>query len=172
MAPLLLARLLPSKARRWIYGLAALALAAFWLWLSGVHHERAKWERLQAQDEKVYLEGVVRAGRVADRIVTKYLDRDRIVRVTGDTIVKEVPVYVTAQADAACTVPAGFVRVHDAAAANVLPGPASPADEAPSGVALSAVAETVTLNYTEIHAMRAQCEALQEWAVEVSGKDE
>lgn len=164
----LLLKLLPSAASRWLCGLVLVAVVVWRIFLAGAWHERAKWERLQAQDEKVYLEGVVRAGKVADRVVTKYVDRDRIVRVTGDTIVKEVPVYVTAKADAGCTVPVGFVRVHDASTANVLPGPAGPADEAASGVALSAVAQTVTLNYTEFHAMRAQCEALQEWAAGVT----
>src|ERR1700743_1270021 len=53
--------------------------------------------------------------------------------------------YVTAQADAHCTVPAGFIRMHDDAANGLPPvsfGPGQLAD-APSGLALSSVAATV-----------------------------
>ncbi len=100
--------------------------------------------------------------------MTKTVERERIVRETGQTIYVQVPTYVTPAADARCAVPAGFVRVHDAAARNVLSGAATAADEAPSGIALSAVAGTVTLNYTEFHAMREQCEGLQRWAAEVT----
>lgn len=70
-------------------------------------------------------------------------------RVVYETLVKEVPVYVPASADDRCVVPLGFVRLHDAAAQGVpapAPDPGEPAD-APSGVALSAVASTVVANY-------------------------
>lgn len=94
--------------------------------------------------------------------VTKYVDRVQTVYVKGETIVKEIPRYVPAQADAACTVPGGFVRLHDAAAtgAQLDAGPGDP-DAAPSGVALSAVAETVAGNYTACHANAEQLSALQ-----------
>lgn len=54
-------------------------------------------------------------------VVTQYVNRIRIVREKGETIIKEVPVYVPVQADAACTLNRGFVRLHDAAAAGELP---------------------------------------------------
>jgi len=96
--------------------------------------------------------------------VTEYIDRVQTVYVAGKTITKEIPVYVTAQADAACTIPAGFVRIHDAAAANVAPEPAAGDPDAPAaGVTLSAVAETVTDNYTTCHAIREQVIGLQHY---------
>ncbi|MFX7930435.1 hypothetical protein ABTK36_19965, partial [Acinetobacter baumannii] len=55
--------------------------------------------------------------------VTQYVDRERVIRLKGDTIIKEVPRYVPVQADAACVVPRGFVRLHDAAAAGTVPNP-------------------------------------------------
>lgn len=95
--------------------------------------------------------------------VTKYVDRERVIRVKGDTVIKEVPRYVTVQADAACVVPRGFVRLHDAAAAGAVPDPdTGDADAAPSGVALSAVAGTVAANYTDSHANSEQLSALQQ----------
>lgn len=93
--------------------------------------------------------------------VTEYVDRVQTIRVKGDTIIKEVPRYVTVQADAACTVPFGFVRLHDAAAGGVLNPDPSDSDAAPSGVALSAVGSTVAANYTVSHETAEQLSALQ-----------
>lgn len=49
-------------------------------------------------------------------VVTQYVDRVQIVREAGATITREIPIYVTQKADADCTIPSGFVRLHDAAA--------------------------------------------------------
>lgn len=95
--------------------------------------------------------------------VTKYVDRVQTIRVQGDTIVKEIPRYVTVVADAACTVPGGFVRLHDAAATgSVLDSDPGGADAAPSGLPLSAVAGTVADNYTTGHVNAARLTALQD----------
>ena len=95
--------------------------------------------------------------------VTQYVDRERVIREKGETIIKEVPRYVPIQADAACVVPRGFVRLHDAAAAGAVPdSDPGDADAAASGVALSAVAGTVAGNYTDSHANSAQLMSLQQ----------
>ena len=101
------------------------------------------------------------------KVVTQYVDRVRVVREKGDTIIKEVPVYVPVQADAACTINRGFVRLHDAAAAGELPTPAGDSDAAASGLALSTVAGTVTANYQTCHETAEQLRALQEWISEM-----
>ncbi|WP_261530583.1 hypothetical protein [Burkholderia multivorans] len=101
------------------------------------------------------------AARRDVKIVTQYVDRVRVVREKGDTIIKEVPVYVDREADRACVVPLGFVRVHDAAAANVPLGHPGSTDAAAAGVALSAVAATVADNYTTCHENAEQLIALQ-----------
>ncbi|WP_034196660.1 hypothetical protein [Burkholderia cenocepacia] len=101
------------------------------------------------------------AARRDVKVVTQYVDRVQVVREKGDTIIKEVPVYVDHEADRACVVPVGFVRVHDSAAANVPVGDPGSADAAPSGVALSAVAATVAGNYTTCHENAEQLIALQ-----------
>ncbi|KVE81030.1 hypothetical protein WI99_24985 [Burkholderia cepacia] len=101
------------------------------------------------------------AARRDVKVVTQYVDRVQVVREKGDIIIKEVPVYVDREADRACVVPVGFVRVHDGAAANVPLGDPGNADAAPSGVALSAVAATVADNYTTCHENAEQLIALQ-----------
>lgn len=161
---LLLAKLLPSWwSRAAVAALAVLALAGF-VFAKGVWHERAKWEAAAERAEHDYLLAVQRAARVEDHVVEKFVDRWHTVTKHGATIIKEVPVYVTAAADDRCVVPRGFVRVHDAAVQNrPLSGSAGSADEAPAGVALSAVADTVAANYGTYHEVKTQCEALQEW---------
>ena len=94
--------------------------------------------------------------------LTQYVDREHVIRLKGDTIIKEVPRYVPAQADAGCVVPRGFVRLHDAAAAGTVPDPdTGNADAAASGLALSAVASTVAGNYTDSLANSEQLSTLQ-----------
>jgi hypothetical protein len=74
---------------------------------------------------------------------------------------------VPVQADAACTINRGFVRLHDAAAAGELPEPARDADAAAAGIALSAVAGTVAANYQTCHENAEQLRALQAWVREM-----
>lgn len=87
-------------------------------------------------------------------VETKYVDRIKTVRMKGETIVKEVPVYVTKSDDVACELRAGFVRVHDAAASNTPAEPAAESDRDPAGVALSQTLATIADNYTQYYACR------------------
>ncbi|MNC37109.1 hypothetical protein D3C75_856630 [compost metagenome] len=98
-----------------------------------------------------------------DKIVTQYVDRVQVITERGKTIIQKVPVYVSAKADAACTVNAGFVRLHDAAAhALPAPEPSGAADDAPAGIALSAVGATTAANYAACNANAEQLTQLQE----------
>ncbi|RRW94293.1 hypothetical protein [Pandoraea apista] len=136
---------------------AALLFAAQQFRLDAAEH-RADAAEQEAQQLKVDLNDA----RENPVVITQYVDRVREVRVKGDTIFQKVPVYVTAQADAACTVPNGFVRLHDTAAANTALDDPSDSDARPSGVALSAVAATVADNYTAYHELAARFDALRD----------
>ena len=84
--------------------------------------------------------------------------------------------FVSVRADSACTIPVGFVWLHDAAASGnspalftgAAPGAAGNA-EAPSGVALSQVAETAVHNYSLAREWRAQLIAWQDWYTRWAG---
>ncbi|WP_186024246.1 hypothetical protein [Burkholderia gladioli] len=150
-----------TGARIFVAGAIALAVAAV---VIAIQHARLV-------DARQRVDGLARdvRDRTAERdaarrdvkVVTQYVDRVQVVREKGDTIIKEVPVYVDREADRACVVPVGFVRVHDGAAANVPVGDPGSADAAPSGIALSAVAATVAGNYTTCHENAEQLIALQ-----------
>lgn len=137
-------------------------------WLRGAAHVQAKWDAKSQRQAVADAAAAKRQAEVTVKVVTKYVDRVRVVQGKTKTIIKEVPVYVTKKADADCTINAGFVRLHDAAASAADPGAARDADAAPSGVTLSAVAETVAGNYGICFETAEQLRALQSWAREVS----
>ncbi len=156
----------------WPYRLLALVLLAAALigfgWIKGASHAQAQWDA--AIQQQTLQAAVVRErqAQATVKVVTKYVDRVRVVREKGDIIIKEVPVYVPVQADAACTINRGFVRLHDAAAAGELPEPARDADASAAGLALSAVAGTVAANYQTCHENAEQLSALQAWVGEMA----
>ena len=87
------------------------------------------------------------------------------IRYVTRTILKEVPIYVSPESDARCTVPNGFVRVHDAATTGNPPAPDTP--EQPngeaSGIDLSTVAATVVDNYGYARELESQVIGWQNW---------
>jgi hypothetical protein len=80
-------------------------------------------------------------------------------------LTKEIPVYVTPKDDAACTLNSGAIGLLDAAAGGLpaLPDAAGRTDDAPSGVALSALVETDVSNDEAAAANAEQLAALQAW---------
>ena len=155
----------------WPYRLLAMAALAVALtgfgWIKGAEHVQTQWDAAVQQQTLQAITVRERQAEATVKVVTQYVDRVHVVREKGETIIKEVPVYVPVQADAACTINRGFVRLHDAAAAGELPEPAGDADAAAAGVALSAVATTVTTNYQTCHENAEQLRALQTWVSEM-----
>ncbi|MGN7105173.1 hypothetical protein ACTHR6_26400 [Ralstonia holmesii] len=142
---------------------ALLAVVAGFAWWATHSYTAAVDRAEKAETAASELRTQLKNARGATVTVTQYVDRERVIRLKGDTIVKEVPRYVPIEADAACAVPRGFVRLHDAAAAGAVPDPhPGDADAAPSGVALSAVAGTVAGNYTDSLANSEQLKTLQQ----------
>lgn len=117
--------------------------------------------------QKLNAKREVKAQAITDTAKTQITaERVRIQTVTK-TLIEKVPYYVTAKADADCTVPLGFVRLHDAAAAGSagLPSAAGGPLDAPSGVPLSAVASTVAANYGTALDWRAEALGWRSWYV-------
>lgn len=145
-----------------------LALALIGLgWMQGSHHVQRQWDAASAK-QLMQASGVRRQqAEAAVQVVTRYVDRVNVVRQAGVAITNEVPVYVSPEADAACVLSRGFVRLHDAAVAGIVPGAAGGPDAAPAGIALSTVAGTVAANYERCHENTEQLIALQEWVREM-----
>lgn len=144
--------------------LAVLAGGGFWLYHAGAASVQARWDAQQRADAMAAQVQVDKSQLVSQMVVDHYIDRVKVVMAQGAVITKEIPVYVTPQADARCTVPVGFVRLHDAAVqGGTLPAAPGAAVDAPSGLALSAVAGTVAGNYGLCRATAERLSALQEW---------
>lgn len=147
-------------------GLCAAALAG--LYGYGYHRGAAsvqvKWSAAQQVQAAALAKAEAKAASASARVVTRYVDRVKVVHERGQAIIQKVPVYVSQAADARCSVPVGFVRLHDAAVqGGELPVAAGSTADAPSGVALSAVAGTVAGNYATDHETAERLKALQDW---------
>lgn len=147
--------------------LVAMSISAYVSYKYTDNSWNVRW--LKAQEAALQLENRVKeletkSAQETTKVVTRYVDRVKEVKVKGDTVVKEVPVYVTKKADDNCTVTTGFVQLHDAAAKNdSVSGPTGDPNEKATGVELSDVTKVVTGNYTKYHEVKTQLEALQEW---------
>jgi len=155
----------------WAVRILVLLMLLFLVFFGGLYvgdkRVRRLWDADKLAQEAALQAAQRRAAEVTTRVVTQYVDRVQVVQAKARTITKEVPIYVPPKADAACVVPVGFVRLHNAAVNQVpLPGTPSPADGAPSGVALSTVADTIVGNYGSYAAVVEQLKAWQAWARE------
>ena len=153
---------------RWLAFVLLAAVLIGFGWIKGANHVQAQWDAAIQQQALEAAAARERQAQATVKVVTEYVDRVRVVREKGETIIEEVPVYVPVQADAACTINRGFVRLHDAAAAGGLPEPAGDADAAAADIALSAVAGTVAANYQTCHENAEQLRALQVWVSEMA----
>jgi hypothetical protein len=100
-------------------------------------------------------------------ILIERLDASEKKAQTVHTITKEITRYVTKEADAACTIPVGFVRVHNATASadpiGYMAASGDTHDAEASGIALSEVAATVGDNYTECQLRGEVIDVWQSW---------
>ncbi|QNB08321.1 hypothetical protein G5S34_17220 [Herbaspirillum frisingense] len=159
MSVLAMLRIVPS----WCYWILILVALCLGCEIHGAGRVQAKWDAEKRSAATVAK--VVTAGQdvVLRQVVTNYVDRVKTITVQGETRIKEVPIYVTAQDDAACSINAGFVRMWNAANAGtaISPNP-SGADEAPSGVSLSDTAAQHDREATYTHQIEEQLIALQD----------
>jgi hypothetical protein len=100
------------------------------------------------------------AARLDVTIVTRYVDRVRVIHDTTHTLQREIPSYVTPATDDAFPLPRGFIRVHDAAATGLLPGPARDTDAQASDVTASRAADVIAANYGTCLEIREQLNAV------------
>ena len=100
----------------------------------GKNEVREEWDLEKAKTAEYIARLEANQGKETIRTITEYVDRVKVVNVKGDTIIKEVPKYVTVQDDTRCGVIGdGFVRLWNAANQNALPDSSRGADEDPGG---------------------------------------
>ena len=170
-APRLLTVLL-GPAGRWL-ALAALVLAVWGHgWMRGAAHEEAKAEALRAKQEAAALEHAAELAKAAAEVDAITMQITTTVRERAKVITREVPVYVTREADARCTVPVGLERLwHLNLQAVPDPAPAGSGNDAASRLALSDVARGVVEAKERFALNRATAEACQAWVRKISPAD-
>ena len=74
-------------------------------YLVGFH--TGKTQQLRKQ-ETIALKTNVEQQQASVKTVTEYVDKVRVVRQKGETVIKEVPVYITKDVDSGCVIPNTF----------------------------------------------------------------
>lgn len=104
--------------------------------------------------------------KITVQMDTKFLDRDIIIVQQGKDIIKEVPVYVTKEDDARCTVNVGFVELWNRTNSGTIPDSAGQSNEAASPIVLSDIATQHSIEATICHRTENQLISLQDWVRE------
>lgn len=144
----------------WIAAALAFVIA---LWWYGQHEFNRGVAKCQADGAKAAANINAGQPKIIERLRTIYVPAEAKIKTVTQTVVKEVPIYVTKRDDAACTLNNGFVRVHDAAAKGELPAGPTGTDGDASGVELSTVATTVTWNYGIANLCSSRLSEWQDW---------
>jgi hypothetical protein len=154
---------------RWLLVLAVAFGGGWWYGSSG---KRELEREIQASVEKrrsdvaTFVVSMSKREQDAREQLALERSRDHTVYVT---LKKEVPVYVTAKADAGCVITRGFVQHHDAAwRGAALPEAPSGSVDAASGIPLSRVADVNAENAAVCRDLRHEAEAWRAWYVGVS----
>ncbi len=146
--------------------IVSLFLLVCGLYMEGGISNQERWEAKVADAKLEMAKKDTASAEATTQVVTKYVTKVQVVKEKGDAIIKEVPIYVTKDADSKCVIPNGFVLLHDSASRNEVPDSTRGVDAGASEVKLSGVATTVTENYTTYHKVAEQLRSLQEWIKE------
>lgn len=162
---------LPLLQRAAPYLAAGLLVVTFggWCWTRGANHAEAKFAALQAKEQAAHLADVVRLARAAAEIDVAWVNTTTTVRERAKVITREVPVYVTREADARCTVPVGLERLWSLDLQAIPdPAPTGSGNDAASGLALSDVGRGIVEAKERFELNRATAEACQAWVRSVT----
>jgi len=94
----------------------------------------------------------------------------------GETLTREVKVYVTQKSVAACTLSLGVIRMLDAAASGdprheaAFPVPAGQSNDTLTAVGIDTLSARIAANYTNAIANAAQLDALNAWIADAIAK--
>jgi hypothetical protein len=133
------------------------------VYLYGGYGTEMKWRAEAAKLKADMDRKIALSEKNSKQIVTKYVTKTKVIKEKGDVIIKEVPKFITKDADAKCVVPKSFVLLHDSAAKNEVPDSSQGIDGTASGTKLSAIGETITINYNNYHQLSERLKALQDW---------
>ena len=134
------------------------------VYLYGGYGTEMKWRAEAAKLKADMDRKVALSEQHSKQVVTKYITQTKVIKEKGDEI-KKLSKHVK-EADAKCDVPKSFVLLHNSAAKNEVPDTSKGVDGTSSGVGLSTIGETVTINYNNYHQLSERLKALQDWVAQ------
>ena len=139
-------------------------LLAIGLFFIGAISNEEQWKLKVNEMEVKVAKQEVAAAELTTEVITKYVDRVKIVEGKTREIIKKVPVYITKQSDDKCAINNGFVSLHNSSASQTkIPDTTRDVNETASDVKLSTVATTITENYGTYYKVAEQLKSLQDW---------
>jgi len=119
------------------------------------------WDLSQAIIEKQIQELQTKQAEITTKVVTEYVDRTKIVKQKGDTIIEYVDKYVSK--DDTCVIPNNVISLLNSAMQNDIPGIADITNENPSEFTVADITHNTATNYGICNEYREQIESLQQW---------
>lgn len=141
----------------------SIIILAIGVYFEGGISNEEKWLARVHELELKIKEAEVKSAQVNTQIVTKYVDRVKVIKEKQDARVEYVDRFITKESDAKCDVPNAFVVLHDSASKNELPPGPGPSYEGTSGIKISEVGKVITDNYTTCYELREQVKSWQDW---------
>jgi hypothetical protein len=139
-------------------------LLAIGLFFIGAISNEEQWKLKVNEMEVKVAKQEVAASELTTEVITKYVDRVKIVEGKTREIIKKVPVYITKESDDKCAINNGFVSLHNSSASQTkIPDTTRDVNETASDVKLSTVATTITENYGTYYQVAEQLKSLQDW---------
>ncbi len=132
-----------------------------WQYNRGEAAVQGRWDASVKQAKALVKPLVTEQAKITERVVTKYVDRIKVVHEKAKVITQLIPTYIPSDA---CDLPPGFRVLHDASANNTIPGSAEEINAAP--VPVRVATKTITDNYTSCHETEETLISLQEWVAE------
>ncbi|MCX8566815.1 MAG: hypothetical protein ON057_001542 [Glomeribacter sp. 1016415] len=111
-----------------------------------IQKERSALVEYKAQLAMAHAQLIETQAKVVIQTEIQFRERIKIVKEKGDTIIKEVPIYVTQADTDRFGVNVGFVRHYNAAFANEPAGSPAEPDRKPTGISLAEIAEVNAYN--------------------------
>jgi hypothetical protein len=152
---------LPYKLGLQILSIFLLVAGTFFI--GGISNQ-AEWQLKVKQMEVEIAKKELEAEHISHEVITKYVDRVKIVEGKTHEIIKKVPVYITKESDDKCIINNGFVSVFNASANQTdVPYTSRDINEGASNVKLSEVATVVSQNNGTYYQVAEQLKSLQGW---------
>lgn len=148
---------IPWEAWALLVTLVVLSYSGWRLYEMGRASVQKKWdasvERGKAKVERLKQQQVV----VKTIVETQVVEKIKTVKVKGDEIIKQVPIYIPIDTP---DLPSGFRLLHDSAVLQLTPGTGSALGEA---VPVTDATSTIVRNYTQCYKWREQVIGWQDW---------